>query len=83
MRDPLDHEGLMKALELLSDFEKRANLRVCESGVLQGLNIDDIKLPGERIILRDGCKKFFQNISLSNESNSNAFIRHRLDEPWG
>ena len=70
----------MKALELLSDFEKRANLRVCESGVLKGLNIDDIKLAGERIILHDGCKKFFQNISLK-KNDLNAEI-HVLSYCW-
>ncbi|KAK6915307.1 Thiaminase-2/PQQC [Dillenia turbinata] len=51
-----NYEGLRKALEQLSDFERRANSRVIESGVLKGLNLEDIKRAGERLILQDGCK---------------------------
>ena len=65
--EEFDYEGLCKALEQLSDFEKRANSRVIESGVLKGLNLDDIKRAGERLILQDGCASFFQNI-VKNES---------------
>ncbi|KDP23738.1 hypothetical protein JCGZ_23571 [Jatropha curcas] len=36
-------EALCKALEQLSDFERRANARVIKSGVLKGLNLEDIK----------------------------------------
>ncbi|XP_057965127.1 bifunctional TH2 protein, mitochondrial-like isoform X2 [Malania oleifera] len=57
-----NYEGLCKALEQLSDFEKKANLRVVESGVLKGLNVDDIKRAGQRLILQDGCRGFFQKI---------------------
>jgi soluble P-type ATPase len=35
---------------------------VIESGVLKGLNLEDIKRAGERLILQDGCTSFFQNI---------------------
>lgn len=65
--EEFDYEGLCKALGQLSDFEKRANSRVIESGVLKGLNLDDIKRAGERLILQDGCASFFQNI-VKNES---------------
>ncbi|KAJ4954406.1 hypothetical protein NE237_011189 [Protea cynaroides] len=57
-----NYEGLSNALEKLSDFEKRANARVVESGVLKGLNLEDIKKAGERLILQDGCTGFFQKI---------------------
>ncbi|XP_078440059.1 heme oxygenase-like, multi-helical [Wolffia australiana] len=75
-----DYDGLRKALEQLSDFEKRANSRVCESGVLKGLNKDDIKLAGGRLILQDGCKTFFQNI-VSKKEELNADI-HLLSYCW-
>ncbi|KNA10380.1 hypothetical protein SOVF_144880 [Spinacia oleracea] len=55
------YEALQKALELLADFEKKANARVIESGVLKGVNIEDIRKAGERIILQAGCTSFFQN----------------------
>lgn len=60
--EEFDYEGLCKALEELSDFEKMANSRVIESGVLKGLNLDDIKRAGEHLILQDGCASFFQSI---------------------
>ncbi|MQM05619.1 hypothetical protein Taro_038438, partial [Colocasia esculenta] len=69
-----DYEGLCKALEQLSQFEKRANMRVCESGVLKGLNVDDIIRAGERLILQDGCRNFFQNIVSKKELNVEAHI---------
>ncbi|KAF8388300.1 hypothetical protein HHK36_026966 [Tetracentron sinense] len=69
-----DYEGLSKALEKLSDFEKRANARVIESGVLQGLNLEDIKRAGERLILQDGCTGFFQNIVKNEELNADIHV---------
>lgn len=47
--DKFDYEGLCEALEQLSEFEKKANDRVIESGVLKGLNLDDIKRAGEKV----------------------------------
>ncbi|KAK6915309.1 Thiaminase-2/PQQC [Dillenia turbinata] len=67
-----NYEGLCKALEQLSDFERRANSRVIESGVLKGLNLEDIKRAGERLILQDGCKVFFQNILKNENLNVNV-----------
>ncbi|PKA48436.1 thiaminase (transcriptional activator TenA) [Apostasia shenzhenica] len=55
-------EALYKRLEQLSEFEKRANSRVVQSGVLKGMNIDDIKRAGEHLNLQEGCAGFFQNI---------------------
>ncbi|CAK9149965.1 unnamed protein product [Ilex paraguariensis] len=60
--EEFNYIGLCKALEQLSDFEKRVNLRVIQSGVLKGLNIEDIKWAGEHLSLQDGCRKFFQEI---------------------
>ncbi|XP_017698250.2 bifunctional TH2 protein, mitochondrial-like isoform X2 [Phoenix dactylifera] len=62
-----DYEGLCKSLGLLSDFEKQANSRVIESGVLKGTSLDDIKRAGEHLILQDGCTDFFQNVVKKKE----------------
>ncbi|XP_019198864.1 PREDICTED: probable aminopyrimidine aminohydrolase, mitochondrial isoform X2 [Ipomoea nil] len=64
--EKFDYEGLQKALEQLSDLEKRENLRVIECGVLKGLDLEDIKRAGERLILQDGSTSFFQSI-ITNE----------------
>lgn len=60
--DKFDYKSLHKALEQVSKFEKDANVKVTESGVLKGLNIEDIKKAGEHLILQDGCTNFFQSI---------------------
>lgn len=60
--EEFNYEGLCRASEQLSDFEKRANSRVIKSGVLKGLNLEDLKRAGEHLILQDGCKGFFQEI---------------------
>ncbi|KAK2988619.1 hypothetical protein RJ640_026434 [Escallonia rubra] len=73
------YDGLSKALEELSEFEKRANARVIESEVLKGLNFEDIKRAGERLILQDGCTGFFQ--SIINNENLNANV-HVLSYCW-
>lgn len=72
--EQFNYEGLRKALEQLSDFEKRANSRVIESGVLKGLNVEDIKRAGERLILQDSCTSFFQNIVKNENLNANVHI---------
>ncbi|XP_077227001.1 bifunctional TH2 protein, mitochondrial-like [Tasmannia lanceolata] len=75
-----DYEGLCKALEQLSDFEKRANSRVSESGLLKGMNLDDIKRAGERLILQDGCTGFFQQI-VKKKAELNADV-HIISYCW-
>ncbi|XP_010550765.1 PREDICTED: probable aminopyrimidine aminohydrolase, mitochondrial [Tarenaya hassleriana] len=72
--DAFDYEGLCKALEQLSDFEKMANLRVIDSGVLKGLNLEDIKRAGERLILQDGCLNFFQRIVKNEILSANVHV---------
>ncbi|XP_044500059.1 bifunctional TH2 protein, mitochondrial-like [Mangifera indica] len=72
--EKLNYEALHKALEQLSDFEKRANSRVIESGVLKGLNLEDIKRAGERLILQDGCTTFFQKIVKNENLNANVHV---------
>ncbi|KAL3520600.1 hypothetical protein ACH5RR_018749 [Cinchona calisaya] len=72
--DKFDYERLRKALEQLSDFEKRANLRVIESGVLKGLNLEDIRRAGERLILQDGCINFFKSITGNENLNVNVHV---------
>ncbi|CAA0814495.1 Probable aminopyrimidine aminohydrolase-mitochondrial [Striga hermonthica] len=69
-----DYEGLRGALQQLSDFEKKANLRVIDSGVLKGLNLDDIKRAGERLILQDGCKDFFSSAVGNENLNTNIHV---------
>ncbi|GAB2277236.1 beta ketoadipyl CoA thiolase, th2, variant 2 [Dionaea muscipula] len=77
--ETFSYERLSKALELLSDFEKTANARVIESGVLKGINLEDVRKAGERLILHDGCAGFFQK-TLQNE-NLDAEV-HVLSYCW-
>ncbi|KAI3796898.1 hypothetical protein L1987_39585 [Smallanthus sonchifolius] len=77
--EEFDYEGLKTALEQLSEFERRANMRVIESNVLPGLNLEDIKRAGERLILHDGCQGFFQ--SITNNQNLNVNV-HVLSYCW-
>ncbi|KAJ6744286.1 BIFUNCTIONAL TH2 PROTEIN [Salix purpurea] len=69
-----NYEALCKALEQLSDFEKRANSRVIDSEVLKGLNLEDVKRAGERLILQDGCTGFFQKIVKNENLNTNVHV---------
>ncbi|KAG6590301.1 Bifunctional TH2 protein, mitochondrial [Cucurbita argyrosperma subsp. argyrosperma] len=68
------YEDLCTALEQLSDFEKRANNRVVESGVLKGLNFEDIRRAGERLIIQDGCFNFFRTATKSENLNVGVHI---------
>ncbi|KAK1406515.1 hypothetical protein QVD17_41902 [Tagetes erecta] len=72
--EEFDYEGLKRALEQLSEFERRANMRVIESNVLKGLNLEDIKRAGERLILHDGCMGFFQGITNNQNLNVNVHV---------
>ncbi|KAG9151610.1 hypothetical protein Leryth_019969 [Lithospermum erythrorhizon] len=72
--EDFNYERLHKALQKLSDFERRANIRVIESGVLKGLNLEDIKRAGERLILQDGCASFFQSIMKNEKLNVNVNV---------
>ncbi|OVA02304.1 Thiaminase-2/PQQ biosynthesis protein C [Macleaya cordata] len=72
--EKFNYEGLCKALEQLSEFEKRANLRVIDSGVLKGINLEDIKRAGEHIILQDGCINFFQKIFKNEQLNAAVHV---------
>ncbi|XVE90042.1 hypothetical protein DITRI_Ditri20bG0044800 [Diplodiscus trichospermus] len=69
-----NYEALHKALEQISDFEKRANSRVIETGVLKGLNLEDIKRAAAPPILQDGCISFFQKIANSENLNANIHV---------
>lgn len=77
--EKFDHEALRKALEQLSDFEKSANMRVIESEILKGLNLEDIQGAGERLVFQDGCMEFFK--SIRNNDNLNAEV-HVLSVCW-
>ncbi|GKA74630.1 bifunctional TH2 protein, mitochondrial-like protein isoform X1 [Tanacetum coccineum] len=77
--EKFDHEGLTKALEQLSDFEKSANMRVIESEILKGLNLEDIQGAGECLVFQDGCMEFFK--SIRNNNNLNAEV-HVLSFCW-
>lgn len=76
--EEFDYEGLCNALEQLAAFERKANERVVESGVLKGLNVEDIKRAGQSLI-QDGCRSFFQKI-VKNE-NLKADV-HVLSYCW-
>lgn len=65
--EEFDYERLCSALEQLAEFERKANERVVQSGVLKGLNVEDIKRAGQSLILQDGCRSFFQKI-VKNEN---------------
>lgn len=45
-----------------------------ESGVLKGLNLEDIKRAGERLILQDGCTDFFQSIIKDEKLKGNIHV---------
>ncbi|XVF81069.1 hypothetical protein PTKIN_Ptkin15bG0126800 [Pterospermum kingtungense] len=79
MVNSFSYGGLCKALEQFADFEKKANSRVVQSGVLKGLNQEDIKRAGQGLILQDGCKGFFQKI-MKNENLTAAV--HILSYCW-
>uniref|UniRef100_F6HJF3 Uncharacterized protein n=1 Tax=Vitis vinifera TaxID=29760 RepID=F6HJF3_VITVI len=77
--EKFNYEGLCKALEQLSDFEEKADSRVTQSGVLKGLNSDDIKQVGQGLILQDGCTGFFQKILKNNNLKADV---HGLSYCW-
>ncbi|KAI3442929.1 TENA_THI-4 domain-containing protein [Psidium guajava] len=58
-----NHSSLVQALEQVAAFEKRANSRVIESGVLRGLKLEDIIKAGENLILQDGCIGFYRKLT--------------------
>ncbi|KAK0583258.1 hypothetical protein LWI29_035256 [Acer saccharum] len=69
-----DYGSLCEALKQLADFEKTANSRVVHSGVLKGLNLEDIKRTGEHLILQDGCRGFFQKTVRSENFNTDVHV---------
>ncbi|XP_031132411.1 bifunctional TH2 protein, mitochondrial-like isoform X2 [Ipomoea triloba] len=70
----LNHKGLRKALEKISDIEKEANLRVIQFGGLKGLKLEDIKLAGERSICHDVCFEFFQTVIKKESLNADVHV---------
>ncbi|GLT75024.1 hypothetical protein SLA2020_467790 [Shorea laevis] len=69
-----NYDALHKALEQVSDFEKKANSRVIESSVLKGIHLEDIKRAGEHMKLRDGCASFFLKIVKDENLNTDVHI---------
>lgn len=78
--DIFDYEGIQQSLEQLSQFEMEANSKVVESGVLEGINIDDIKKAGERLAFQDGCASFFEQI-LTKMDDLNVAV-HIISVCW-
>lgn len=73
--ETFDYESLCKNYEQLSYFEKQANSRVIESGLLKGINLEDIRRTGERLVLQDGCKEFFHKaINMKGKLNAGFHI---------
>ncbi|KAL2470582.1 putative aminopyrimidine aminohydrolase [Abeliophyllum distichum] len=75
----LDYEGLCRGLEQISNFEKRANSRLIDSNLLQGLSLPDIKRAGEHLNFQDGCKQFFKDL-MKSENCATDF--HVLSYCW-
>lgn len=74
-----NYEGLSNALERVSEFEKAANSRVVESGVLKGLHLEDIKRAGQSQLLQDGCRGFFEKLVKREEMKTDV---HVLSSSW-
>lgn len=70
-----NYESLYNNLEQISIFEKRANSRVIESGLLRGISLEDIKRVGELLVLQDGCKDFFQeSVKMKEKINADFHV---------
>lgn len=70
-----DFQKLSVALEQLSEFEKKANDRFIEWGLLKGLSLEDIKRAGLRMVsFQDGCINFFKRIVESENLNANVHV---------
>lgn len=77
--EELDYEGLCNALGKVAEFEKKANTRVIESGVLKGLNREDFRRAGDHLLLQGGCKGFFQEIAKHKNLKADA---HCISYCW-
>lgn len=60
--EEFDYEKLVKALKVVSKYEEVANMHITESGLLTGMNIEDIKSAASKMAFKDGCTKFFKSI---------------------
>ncbi|GAY40224.1 hypothetical protein CUMW_050360 [Citrus unshiu] len=69
-----EYEGLCEALKQLAYFEKNENSRVVQSGVLKGLNLEDIKWASQHLIFQDGCRRFFQNTIKSTNFKTDVHV---------
>ncbi|KAG0458643.1 hypothetical protein HPP92_021771 [Vanilla planifolia] len=70
-----DLEDLYKRFEQLSEFEKRANTKVINSGLLRGVEVDDITSAGKNMKFFDGCPAFFQKLAGEKERlNAHVYI---------
>ncbi|XP_071716313.1 bifunctional TH2 protein, mitochondrial-like isoform X2 [Rutidosis leptorrhynchoides] len=74
-----DFESLRNALGQLTDVEKAGNLRMGSSGILKGLQMDDIKWAGEHLVFQDGCLEFFKEIE---KTKGVAIDAHILSYCW-
>ncbi|KAG8390682.1 hypothetical protein BUALT_Bualt01G0109000 [Buddleja alternifolia] len=72
--EKFDYEGLKKAIQHISDFEKKANMRVIGFEVLKGLSVEDIQQAGEHMILQDGCMDFFRSSIQNGNLNTNIHV---------
>ncbi|CAA0815227.1 Probable aminopyrimidine aminohydrolase-mitochondrial [Striga hermonthica] len=70
----LNYEGLCKALEQISEVEKRATSRMVRSNVLKGLNRAEIKRAGEKLAFQEGCKRFFEDLKESKNPKMNVHV---------
>ncbi|GMN30423.1 hypothetical protein TIFTF001_041458 [Ficus carica] len=69
-----DFDGLWRALKQVAECERRANARLVESRLLHNLGLDDINCAASIVILRKGCKEFFQKIVEDKSPNVNVHV---------
>ncbi|KAH9785155.1 Bifunctional TH2 protein [Citrus sinensis] len=72
-----EYEGLREALKQLAYFEKKENSRVVQSGVLKGLNLEDIKRASQHLIFQDGCRRSAFASGILSETYKSCIIHFR------
>ncbi|KAH9729112.1 Bifunctional TH2 protein [Citrus sinensis] len=72
-----EYEGLCEALKQLAYFEKNENSRVVQSGVLKGLNLEDIKWASQHLIFQDGCRRSAFASGILSETYKSCIIHFR------
>ncbi|KAG8368477.1 hypothetical protein BUALT_Bualt15G0049500 [Buddleja alternifolia] len=72
--EKFDYEGLRKAIQHISDFEKKSDMRATGFEVLKGLSVEDIQRAGESMVFQDGCMDFFHSFIQNENLNTNIHV---------